>query len=384
VLYWKKFAARGQGLEREVTQLKMMSKYRPKERGLQSATNATYALYICTAAFWLFSLFWWAVGPAPSKAIRILVAGDGRAQYPWVERRQEDVDGINKTIAQEIERAVLAEKAQMLLWTGDLSNVNSRDNGVFKTQLLAWRQIMEPLYQKGVIVLPIRGNHEVLRYIKDESTNGESIPDASRIWNEVFTGRYALPPNGPDGEKNLTFYYVYRSVLAIGLDDFETAKNAVDVNWLKSVLSTNKRPFIFAFGHEQAFASGSHPETETLAANKPTRDQMWEALITAGARAYFCGHDHFYDHMSVFRNHGNPGPEMHQLVAGTAGAPFYARGDYPPDDNWKRTIVRHIDNAYGYILIVIDGDTATITFKGQIAPGRYSAMDSFAYTVVGL
>jgi hypothetical protein len=301
-----------------------------------------------------------------------------------VEQRYDDADGINKTITEEIERAVLAEKAQMLLWTGDLSNVNSQDYGIFKKQLLAWRQIMEPLYQKGVIVLPTRGNHEVLRYIKGGPIEGEPIPDASRIWNEVFTGRYGLPPNGPDKEKNLTFYYSYRSVFAIGLDHYETQMNSVNVDWLASVLSTNKKPFIFAFGHEQAFASGRHPNEETLAADKARRDVMWESLIKAGARVYFCGHDHFYDHMSIFRNNGTPGPEMHQLTAGTAGAPFYPRGDYPPDEDWKRTTVRHIDNTFGYILIVINGETATITFKGQIAPGKYSVMDSFSYSVAGL
>lgn len=363
----------------------MMTVSPPKKNGRSNAIQATYFLYVCTALFLLGILVWLGIHLTQSKSsiTRIIVAGDGRAQYPWKGQRAEDADGINKTISREIERAVINEKAQVLLWTGDLSNVNSRDDGIFKKQLLAWREIMDPLYQRGVIVLPTRGNHEFLRDVQGESFGLEPIPDASRIWNEVFAGRYGLPSNGPDREKNLTFYYVYGSALLIGLDQYETKKDTVDAGWLASVLNANPKPFIFAFGHEQAFASGGHPANETLAANTDKRNQMWETLIKAGSRVYFCGHDHFYDHMSVVRNSADPGPEMHQLVAGTAGAPFYPQANYPQDNDWQRTNVRHIDNTYGYILIVIDGNTATITFKGRTAPGNYSAMDSFSYTVAG-
>jgi hypothetical protein len=38
--------------------------------------------------------------------------------------RPEDKGGLNRIIATEIRDAVLAEKAQILLWTGDVANVN--------------------------------------------------------------------------------------------------------------------------------------------------------------------------------------------------------------------------------------------------------------------
>ena len=157
--------------------------------------------------------------------------------------------------------------------------------------------------------------------------------------------------------------------------------HSINQGWLESVLNRNKKPFIFAFGHEPAFSAGRHDNSETLAAHQPERDQMWESLIEAGARVYFCGHDHFYDHMTIFRTNGDPGPQMHQLTAGTAGAPMYVGGAYPEDAKWKRTSIRHIDNTPGYLLIVVDGDMANITFKGQTAPGIYKTMDSFSYCV---
>src|SRR5262245_64804386 len=52
-----------------------------------------------------------------SEAVRIVIAGDGRADYPWNPPRIEDAEGINKVITGEIAGAVLKEHAQVLLWT---------------------------------------------------------------------------------------------------------------------------------------------------------------------------------------------------------------------------------------------------------------------------
>jgi hypothetical protein len=376
VEYWKAFAARGEVIEEEVEPLKMMS-IRPKESGWKSGTTATFALYIGTALFWLFSLGSGLAHTTHSKALRIVVAGDGRAEYSG---RPEDADGINKVVTQEMVQAVLAEKAEILLWTGDLTNVQKPE--AFESQLRSWVKIMQPLYNYGVTVLPVRGNHEFVWYDpKDASDKPKPIPNAKETWNRVFSGDYALPQNGPDNEKNLSFYYTRDSVLAIGLDDYEGGEHTVNQAWLDDVLRKEKKPFVFVYGHEPAFMAGRHPTEETLAFNPTGRDLMWKSLIDAGARVYFCGHDHFYDHMAVSKN-GESDQEVHQILAGTAGAPFYKGGPYEGNNSdWKLTPMRHIDYAYGYVLIVIEGNSAKITFKGKVSPGKYRIMDSFDYTV---
>jgi len=58
VLYWDKFAERGESIERSVKVLKMMTEYRPKEHGLLSGTNATYGLYVATLIFWCTTFIW--------------------------------------------------------------------------------------------------------------------------------------------------------------------------------------------------------------------------------------------------------------------------------------------------------------------------------------
>ena len=297
---------------------------------------------------------------------RFIVAGDGRADTRT--HRQDDKNGVNVTITTEIRDAVLTEKAKFLMWTGDLVSGYSKDPEAFKSQLLTWRDIMEPLYAKHIKVLPCRGNHD------------SSSTDAWAMWDKVFTGKYALPSNGPANEKNLTFYITQGPVLAIGLDQYQQKGESVNQAWLDDVLAKHKKPFVFAMGHEPAFMDGAHKDTMDVSPDK--RDAFWNSLIAAGGRTFFCGHDHLYDHMVVTKAEGNPGPEMHQFVAGTAGAPFYKQGDYAGNNTgWKLQRVKHFDNTYGYILVEIDGKTATISFKGRTSPGHYEVMDSFTYAV---
>jgi Iron/zinc purple acid phosphatase-like protein C len=94
-----------------------------------------------------------------------------------------------------------------------------------------------------------------------------------------------------------------------------------------------------------------------------------------------CGHDHFYDHMKVQRSSTPLGVEMHQFTAGTAGAPFYSAEKYPKDEDWSLERVKHYDYVYGYNLITIDGNAATIEFKGRTLEGTYETRDSFRDTV---
>jgi hypothetical protein len=226
-----------------------------------------------------------------ASAVRIVVAGDGRATP---QPRPIDVNGINDVINHELARAVLREKAKALLWTGDLVEVTNHDDSTFEKELLAWCRIYQPLYDHSVKVLPARGNHEMMS------------PHPDRVWNEVFSGPYALPENGPEADKNLSFYDVVGPALVVGVDQYEIGKEIVDVPWLEKTLNEHKEPFIFVYGHEPAFMDGHH--TDTLDAHPDARDALWECLIRHGARVYLCGHDHFYDHLFVTRAAGDIGP----------------------------------------------------------------------------
>jgi hypothetical protein len=293
-----------------------------------------------------------------------VVAGDGRSATP---ARPVDRGGLNAVITTEIAQAVIRENAEFLAWTGDLVYGYSPIPGFYERQLLTWRGIMQPLYDRHIKVLPCRGNH-------DASSVG-----ATKVWKKVFSGGYSLPENGPTDERDLSWFFVHKGVLFIGLDQYEEEKETINQSWLNSILK-NPQPFVFSMGHEPAFMDGNH--VDTMDAHPEARDAFWESLISAGSRAFFCGHDHIYDHMKVVRSGPNPGPEMHQFVAGTSGAPFYGTGEYAGKNSyWQIERVKDIANTYGYMLVTIDGRTCTIEFKGRVSPGVYRTMDSWSYTV---
>ncbi len=306
--------------------------------------------------------------PAPVAKWCFVVAGDGRADPK--AKRPEDKNGVNTLITGEIAKAVVQEKAKFLMWTGDLVYGYTKTGDEFETQLTTWRNLMKPVYDKKIPVLACRGNHE------------SGAKDSEKVWSKVFSGKYAMPGNGPSTEKNLSYFYGKGDVLAIGLDQYTFGKEEINQPWLDEVLAQHPKPFIFAMGHEPAFMDGSHKDT--MDADPIKRDAFWGSLISAGARVFFCGHDHLYDHMMVTKMGDSPGPEVHQIVAGTAGAPFYKQGDYAGNNaGWSLKRVKHIDNTYGYIVVTIEGMKATITFKGRTAAGKYEAMDSFSYTAKG-
>ena len=325
------------------------------------------SVVLLTAAIALSSSSYTAPKTAPAfKKWCFVVAGDGRSDNPG--KRTEDKDGVNALITGEMAQAVLDEKAKFLMWTGDLVHGYEKDPAAFEKQLLAWRGIMAPLYDKHIPVLACRGNHDA------------SSTEAERVWDSVFTGSYAMPQNGPATEKNLSFYVEEQNVLAIGLDQYKTGVEQVNQPWLDDVLAKHKKPFIFAMGHEPAFMDGRHADTMDSAPN--ARDIFWKSLINAGARVFFCGHDHLYDHMTVTQTGTNPGPVMHQFVAGTSGAPFYNAGPYSGNNTiWSLKREKSITKTYGYMLVEIDGKKATITFKGRVSPGHYEPMDTFSYSV---
>jgi hypothetical protein len=187
---------------------------------------------------------------------------------------------MNKTVNEAICKAALDERANILLWTGDIVNVNDTNTDTLRKGLETWRDIMQPLYDANVEVWPVRGNHEVYRYVCKDSVDGDPIPNAKGVWKTVFSGRYAVPRNGPKGEENLTFCAVRGSALIIGLDQYEPPnpdalrrRHSVNQQWLDRVLNNkkNKKPFTFVYGHEAAFMAGRHKDDDTLAADASSR-----------------------------------------------------------------------------------------------------------------
>ncbi|RKY08653.1 MAG: hypothetical protein DRP56_03735 [Planctomycetota bacterium] len=243
-------------------------------------------------------------------------------------------NGVNTAILSEIAAEIVAQDAEFVLFPGDLVN-GSGDQATLQSQLTTWRDTMRPVYDAGIGVYPVRGNHDTGNLA---------------AWNNVFSGDYALPTNGPAGEVGLTYSVSHKNVFVLALDQYITP-HRVNQSWVDAQLAANTNPHIFALGHEPVF--GTH-RVGCLDNDPAVRDAFWASLKNAGCRVYACGHDHFYDHAVVDDGDGNPDNDISQYIVGTAGAPIYSFSLPYNDTNTNYTVEQyHHAEKYGYLLVEV-------------------------------
>jgi len=290
-----------------------------------------------------------------AQTVRFIVTGDTRGGD----------NGVNTTILGEIADATIAEGADFILITGDLVN-GSGDQATLESQLTTWRNTMQDVYDAGIGVYPCRGNHDT----------GSKV-----AWDNVFTGAYALPSNGPAGEENITFSFTQDNVFVVGLDQYVTDAR-VNQTWLDTQFTSNEQPHVFVFGHEPAF---SVQHLDCLDDYPSDRNTFWNSIAAEGGRTYFAGHDHFYNHTRLDDGDADPDDDLHQYIVGSGGAPLYDWNYSYDGDNgsWTPQLVHH-EKEYGYVLVEVNGSSATLTWKHRVPPGIYQTNgDTFTYSADG-
>ncbi len=296
-----------------------------------------------------------AVGPhyathAQTAKWKFMVFGDTRGN--------DSVSQVNTAVLSELARATTNEKPAFVLVPGDLAYAGNL------TAFQLWSNVMAPVYQAGIGVYPVRGNHD-----------DDSDPTA---FTNFF--RPSLPTNGPATELRWTYSITYSNTLILVLDEYITA-HRVNQSWLNTVLSTNTRPHIFAMGHEPAFKENHADCLDDYPVNRNT---FWNSLSNAHCRIYFCGHDHFYDHMRLDDGDSDANNDLHQMIVGSGGAPLsadifpYSGGNY---GSWIPTRVYHAQQTNGYVTVEIDGYQVTTTWHSRTAPNTYAAADVFSYSL---
>jgi hypothetical protein len=270
--------------------------------------------------------------------------------------------GVNAEILQELVSAIRDEKPAFVIVVGDLVNGRT-DYNELKNQLLYWRQLcMEPLMAAGIRVYPVRGNHDV----PTDNTGAQA-------WNEVFVSTCALPPNGPAFERNVTYSFFYRNAFFALMDLYaEGREHNVNQQWLDEQFQSNYLPHVFVFAHEPAYGLGGAGHSDGLHSRRADRDRFVQSIVNEGGRAYFCGHDHLYDHGRVPQGSGL---WFHQFIVGNGGAP----ASTPVASYAESTVERMFQTtAYGYEVIEISGDRVTATMKTRSAPGVYTAVENYS------
>ncbi len=315
------------------------------------------------AAQLIFAAAWAQPQPAWKFAVLCDTRGDNnldRLEPSWVN---ESVVGL---IAGEIVR----DGAEMVIVPGDLVSGGRRTQTPYAAQFAAWRKAMAPVYDSGIKVYPVRGNHE------DDPFLVFGKNSLKTAYLEAFSDPW-IPSDGPAGEEKLTYGFVHRNAFFVGLDQFITPLR-VNQAWLDEQLKNNKEPHVFVYGHAPAF---SIRHSDSLASHPKERDDFWNSLGNAGVRIYFAGHDHFYNRARAEDRAGNT---IHQVVVGSGGAPLskwksrsYAEGDRIVNDY-------HNETHYGYGLVTVDGPRVVMEWKAlfnEDGKNVWKTMDSFHYTV---
>ena len=292
------------------------------------------------------------------KSWQFAVTGDSRSSG--------ENNGVNVEILSELAVEIAKRDVDFVLFPGDLV-VGSENEENLESQLLTWRGVMQPVYNAGIEVYAVRGNHDI--GWSDEANGME-------VWDRIFSGRYALPENGPEGEKKVTYSVVHKNALLVGLDQYQIKTNQLNQDWLDEQLAANTRPHVFVYGHVPAFKAA---HKDCLGDYPDKRDTFIKSLEDAGARVYFCGHDHFYNHAAV-DNDGDPDNDIHQFIVGTAGAP--AREFSYDGDNGDYEI-RNVGNAkqFGYVLGTVEGDKVTLVWMQRVARNKFSPAETWSYSV---
>ena len=289
----------------------------------------------------------------PQTSWQFIVTGDSRSDG--------ENNGVNIRIIGELAAEIISKNVDFVLWTGDLVN-GYDDPETMENQFNTWRKTMLPVYDAGIGVHVVRGNHDI----------GE--PEGTSAWNNVFDD---LPDNGPAGEKNLTYSLTHKNAFIVAVDQYVDEEQHINQEWLDKQFAANTKPHVFVFGHEPAFEA---LHEDCIGAEPHVRDRFWASIEKAGGRTYFCGHDHFYDHARA-DDDGDPGNDVHQYIAGTAGAPLYRWSPSYDGDNSDYTL-ENIYHArkHGYVLVEIDGLDVTLTWMQRTGPGQYQPKDIWTYS----
>ncbi len=256
--------------------------------------------------------------------------------------------GVNDIVLKAMAKDIVKDGCDLVLVPGDLINGYSKDNNLStEKQFENWKTAMSSVYNAGIKVYTVRGNHE---------SGGSIDPAFKDAYFQVFGADN--PDNGPKDEKDLTYSFIHKNAFFIGIDEYaDHNTHKVNQKWVDSQLKNNSQQHIFFFGHEPAFRVNHKDCLEVYPEN---RDEFWNSIGDAGGQVYFCGHDHFYNRARIQDDSGN---EIYQVISGSGGAPFAEWDPSKGKENSRFKLEYHNQVDYGYSLVTVDRDKVNIEWK---------------------
>jgi hypothetical protein len=292
--------------------------------------------------------------------------------------------GINDVVVRMMAVDIVKEGASLVITGGDAVNGFFGNGGTgYGAQFANWRTAMAPVYNAGIPVYPVRGNHEFGPLEKRlpwppvyPAPAVRPVPELLDAYRAAFRDSY-IPKNGPPGEEGLTYSFSHKNAFFVALDQYGDHPQRVNQGWLTGEFSRNRLPHVFVYGHEPAFRV---LHSDCLAYYPVERDRFWDSIGDAGGRVYFAGHDHLYNRALITDSKGR---EIRQVIAGTGGAPLAKwPGEYAEGSRVKKEFAD--SDHYGYVIVTIEGPKAAIDWKAIVKDGsamKWKVLDSFSYTV---
>jgi hypothetical protein len=187
-------------------------------------------------------------------------------------------------------------------------------------------QIFREAFGPEMPFIPVRGNHEVPK-------------DVRFILKDILP--YEQPPVTVYGKESVTFYYDWKNVRLIVIDQYAAyakgLSNKTFLDWLeKAILSAKNADHVFIAFHEPHFPPVFHP------------DPFWTLLLkhSGKVRAVLWSHTHSYGRRHVSGSHGR----IELINTGAAGN------------------TGHSDGMNTFLQISIDGKNAA--FRAIQAPDK--------------
>ncbi len=288
---------------------------------------------------------------------------------------------VNSPVFTKVIDSIQEQKPNMLFYLGDgINGYTGGDMNKLNNEYAFWRGSIARLFEAGIYVFPVPGNHEMLDFdaeaVKDitnvsredawRENMGDIIPN-KKLWEKIlcvpFTSSawsdmdYAQADDGTitTDQSKLSYSFDYKGAHFIIINTLASGNEShVPITRLKEdIFDAQRRGIkrIFIFGHEPAFSykydSSSKPRG--LDVDTKARDEFWKVVKDSNS-TYFCGHEHLFN-VSQPQN-----GEEYQIIVGPAGGPFKAQEPVRDPDilkySWVTVKVHkngqvHVD-AYGF------------------------------------
>jgi len=164
------------------------------------------------------------------------------------------------------------------------------------------REVIDRHCGATAIWWPLIGNHDKrapssMAWIRAEHATGNGVRHPLKN---------LVKRSGPPGCAETTYSWDSSNVHCVALNEYWSGEAAPGsdvatdgrivpalLQWLDEDLAANRKPFVFVFGHEPAFALFRHVG-DSLDKYAAERDAFWEVLKRHHVQAFISGHVHFY------------------------------------------------------------------------------------------